>query len=47
VKDEKPLENISEKVVAASKEFVKQYANPSLRSIGIESILGNIEIFKG
>lgn len=47
VKDEGVMENISEKVVAASKVFVNQYANQSLRSKGIESILGNIEIFKG
>lgn len=47
VKDKGVMENISEKVVAASKVFVEQYANPRLRSIGIESILGNIEIFKG
>ena len=46
VKDEGVMENISEKVVAASKVFVKQYANSTLRSMGIESILGNIEIFK-
>lgn len=47
VKEKGVPENISEKVVAASQVFVKQYANPSLRSMGIESILGNIEIFKG
>lgn len=47
VKEEGIIDNISEKVVAASKMFVKQYANQTLRSMGIENILGNIEIFKG
>lgn len=47
IKDKGVPENISEKVVAASKVFEEQYANPGLRSTGLESILGNIEIFKG
>lgn len=47
VKDEKPLENISEKVVAASKVFVEQYAKQSSRSTGVKSILENIKIFEG
>lgn len=45
IREEQLPENISEKVVAASKTFIKQYANQNKRSIVIESILQNISIF--
>ncbi|MBD5532293.1 MAG: hypothetical protein HDQ98_08835 [Lachnospiraceae bacterium] len=47
IKEEKPLENISEKVVAASKVFAEQYAKQNLKRMGIETILKNIKIFEG
>lgn len=45
IKEEGVLENISEKVVAASKIFVEQYAKQNLRSMSVENILENIIIF--
>lgn len=47
IKEEKPLENISEKVVSASKVFAEQYAKQNLKGMGIETILKNIKIFEG
>lgn len=46
VKDESITENVSERLVTAANIFVNQYANKALRNRGIESILGNIQIFK-
>ncbi len=45
VKEEKLPENISEQICGASRLFVEQYTNPSMRAKGLDTILKGITIF--